>query len=104
MKFLKTYTNFIFEKKSNTATKIKNINKKQSKYMKNAFDFMQKDKDLVDDIKAGDGSSSNKIKSLLMKVKTQKSKLDFQKSNLKKKELEIKSKLDTLKKSKKDKG
>lgn len=101
MKTLKTFKNFISEKKDNTASKIKKTAKKQKSAVKKVKKFLKKDKGVTNDIKDGKADSADKIKSMIFKLKAKSAQNDVIKIDLKKKELELKSKLDTIKKSKK---
>ena len=100
MKTLKTFKNFISEKKDNTTSKIKKTAKKQKSAVKKVKKFLKKDKEVTNDIKDGKADSADKIESMIFKLKAKSAQNDVVKIDLKKKELELKSKLDTIKKSK----
>jgi hypothetical protein len=100
LKTLKTFENFISEKKDNTASKIKKTASKQKTAVKKVKKFLKKDKGVTNDIKDGKADSADKIKSMIFKLKAKAAQNDVVKIDLKKKELELKSKLDTIKKSK----
>ena len=102
MKTIKTFESFISEKKkNNTTTKIKAVTKKQKKAVKKVKKFLKKDKEIANDVKDGKADSSDKMRSMLFKLQAKGAKVDVQKTDLKKKELEVRSKLDTIRKSKK---
>lgn len=103
MKTIKTFESFISEKKDNTASKIKKTVNKQKNAVKKVKKFLKKDKGVTNDIKDGEADSSDKIKSMIFKLKAKAAQNDVINIDLKKKELELKSKLDTIKKSKKKK-
>ena len=105
MNFVNSYKDFVFEKKGakNTAAKVKDAAKKQKKAVKKVKDLMKKDKENKEKIKDGDSGPADKMSGLLLKVQTQSAMADVQKAGIKKKELELKSKLDTIKKSEKAK-
>ena len=103
MGFIKLYNEFLFEKGDNTAKKIKDAGKKQKDAVKKVKDLLKKNKENKDKIKDGGAGAADKLSGLLIKVQTQGAMADVQKAGIKKKELEIKSKVDTAKEKEKAK-
>tara|TARA_B100001287_G_scaffold264746_1_gene256923 strand:+ start:2741 stop:3121 length:381 start_codon:yes stop_codon:yes gene_type:complete len=89
--------------KKNTAEKMKDVDKKIKKIVKKAKKSQKEVKSQQDEIKDKPGKTTpqDKMRGALSKVQTQKHRTDIDKQLIKKKELAIKSKIDTLKKKEK---
>lgn len=106
-KHLKLFEEFVEEKKKankpkkNTAAKMKDVDKKIKKAVKKAKTAVKDVKKSQEEIKGDKATPEDKMRGALAKLQTQKHQADIKKQSVKKMELAVKSKIQTLKKKEK---
>ena len=100
MRNIKSYNEFILEKKKGTVQKMTDLTIKQFTSMGKMQQSVAKNKAINNAIKGGGGDQLAHLQDLLTQVQAQIHGGNAEKAGLKKKELELKTKIENLKKTK----